>query len=132
MEKEQYRSAIRFLYLDGKTCEEIKDRLVDVYKDLAPSMTTVRYWFAEFKRGRTSVFDEERPGRPIEVTTDEMVNKVHDIVLSDRRVKVREIVEMLNISIERVSHILHERLGMKKVSARWVPVYSQWNKNEIV
>jgi histone-lysine N-methyltransferase SETMAR len=121
MEKEQYRSVIRFLYLDGKTCEEIKERLVAVYKDHAPSMTTIRYWFNEFKRGRTSVLDEERPGRPIEVTTDDMVDKIHDIVLADRRVKIREIVEMLNISYERVWHILHEHLGMKKLSARWVP-----------
>jgi len=33
-------------------------------------MTTIRYWFNEFKRGRTSVFDEERPGRPVEVSPD--------------------------------------------------------------
>jgi len=40
MEKEQYRSVIRFLFLDGKTCEEIKEKLHAVYKDNAPSMTT--------------------------------------------------------------------------------------------
>ena len=27
----------------------------------------------------TSVFDEEPPGRPIEVTTEDMVKKKHDI-----------------------------------------------------
>ena len=53
-------------------------------KHHAPSMTTIRYWFNEFKPGRTSVFDEERPGRPIEVTTQDMVKKMHDIVLADR------------------------------------------------
>jgi histone-lysine N-methyltransferase SETMAR len=121
MEKEQYRSVIRFLFLDGKTCEEIKVKLHAVYKDHAPSMTTIRYWFNEFKRGRTSVFDEERPGRPIEVSTEDMVNKIHDVVLADRRVKIREIADIVNISIERVQNILHEKLGMKKLSARWVP-----------
>ena len=69
MDKEQYRSVIRFLFLDGKTCEKFKVKLHAVYMDHAPSMTTIRYWFNEFKRGRTSVFDEERPGRSIEVTT---------------------------------------------------------------
>lgn len=66
MEKEQYRSVIRFLFLDGKKCEEIKTKLDAVYGDTSPSMTTVRYWFNEFKRGRTSVFDEDAtrmPGR---------------------------------------------------------------------
>lgn len=121
MEKEQYRSVIRFMYLDGKTCEETKDKLVAVYVDQAPSMTTIRYWFNEFKRGRTSVFDEDRPGRPIEVTTDDMVNKIHDIVLADRRTKLRELVEMTGISYERVFNIIHNILGMRKLSARWVP-----------
>jgi len=121
MEKEQYRSVIRFLFLDGKTCEEMKVKLHAIYKDHAPSMTTIRYWFNEFKRGRTSVFDEERPGRPIEVTTEDMVNKIHDVVLADRRVKIREIADIVSISIERIQNILHEELGMKKLSARWVP-----------
>ena len=76
MEKEQYRSVIRFLFLDGKTCEEIKVNLHAVYKEQVPSMTTIIYWFNEFQRSRTFVFDEERPGRPIEVTTADMVKKI--------------------------------------------------------
>lgn len=121
MEKEQYRSVIRFLFLEGKTCDEIKVRMQAVYHEYAPSMTTVRYWYNEFKRGRTTVFDEDRPGRPIEVTTDDMVKKIENIVLADRRIKLREIVDAVNVSIERVQYILEEKLGMKKVSARWVP-----------
>jgi len=84
-------------------------------------MTIIKYWFNEFKHGRTSVFDKERPGRPIEVTTEDMVNKIHDIVLADRRVKIREIADIVNISIERVQNILYEKLGIRKLSAKWVP-----------
>ena len=50
-----------------------------------------------------------------------MIDKIHDIVLNDHRLKVREISENANILVERVWHILHECLGMKKLSARWVP-----------
>ena len=75
MEKEQYRSVIRFLFLDGKTREEIKVKLDAIYGDLSPSMTTVKYWFNEFKRGRTSVFDEERPGRPSDVVMWKLLKK---------------------------------------------------------
>ena len=64
-------------FLDGKTCEEIKVKLHAVYKDHAPSMADISYWFHEFKRGRTFVFDEERPGHPIERTTENMVKKIH-------------------------------------------------------
>ncbi|KAG5329042.1 SETMR methyltransferase, partial [Acromyrmex charruanus] len=49
------------------------------------------------------------------------IDKVHDIVLTDRRVKVREFVEATGISRGTVISILHEQLDMKKLSARWVP-----------
>ena len=46
------------------------------------------------------------PGRPNEITTPEMMNKIHDIVLNDRKVKVHEIPEIVSISTERVVNIL--------------------------
>ena len=55
------------------------------------------------------------------MTFQEMIDKIHDIVLNDRRLKVHEISETVNISVGRVWHILHECLGMRKLSARWVP-----------
>ena len=68
-----------------------------------------------------STRDAERPGRPKEETTQDMIDKVYDIVLADRRLKLREISEALNISVGRTWNILHEYLGMRKLSARWVP-----------
>ena len=41
MEKGQYRSVIRFLFLEGKLYSEIK-RLDVVYNDFSPSMATVK------------------------------------------------------------------------------------------
>ena len=41
-----------------------------------------------------------------------------DIVLTDRRMKVRELIEATGISHGTVISIL--QLGMKKLSARWV------------
>ena len=55
------------------------------------------------------------------MTSQEMIDKVHDIVLNDSQLKVREISETVNISVGQVWHILHECLGMRKLSARWVP-----------
>ena len=54
-------------------------------------------------------------------TTEDNVTKMHDLVLADRRLKVREIAETVDISKDRVGHILHEIFGMRKLSARCVP-----------
>ena len=80
----------------------------------------VHKWFTKFRCGRISTSDAERPGRSKEVTSQEMIDKIHDIVLNNRRLKVRDISETVNISVGRVWHILHECLVMRKLSARWV------------
>ena len=112
---------IRFLFLEGKSRSEIKERSDTVYGDSSSSLATVKNWFNEFQRGRTSVFDEPRPGAPNTATTEDNVTKIHDLVLADRRLKVREIAEGVGISKDRVGHILHKILGMRKLLARWVP-----------
>ena len=81
----------------------------------------VKFWVGEFKRSRTSLEDETRSGRPSDATDEEMCNKVRDLVYSDRQIKVEEIANALHISHGSVSTTLHDRLGMHKLTARWVP-----------
>lgn len=121
MEKSEFRVLIKHYFLRGKTITETKIKLDKYYGDSSPSIKMIHKWFTDFRCGRTSTADAERPGRPNEVTTPEIIEKIHDIVLQDRRVKVREIAEIVRISDERVRNILHEHLDMRKVSARWVP-----------
>ena len=77
MEKEKYQSPIQFLFSEGKSRREIKERLNTVYGDSFPSMATVKSWFNEFQYGRTSHvgFDESRPGAPQTATTEDNVKK---------------------------------------------------------
>lgn len=121
MDKFEIRAVIKFFHLEGKSSKEIKSRLDAVLGDSSPSFSTVSFWVAEFKRGRTHTNDDPRSGRPKTATTPEIIDKIHDMVLADRRIKVREIEEAVGISYERVTNILHQELGMRKLSARWVP-----------
>jgi transposase len=98
IKKEQYRSVIRFLFLEGKSRSEIKERLDAEYGASSPSMATVKNWLNEFQRGRTSVFDEPRPGASKIATTEDNVIKINDFVLADRQSKVSEIAETVGIS----------------------------------
>ena len=119
--KSEYRAVIRYLYLKGKTGKEIHGELADVYGSSAPSYAQDKFWVGEFKHGRTSFEDEARSGCPLDATDEEMCKKVRDLVYSDRRIQVEEIVQALGISHGSVSTILHDRLGMRKLTARWVP-----------
>ena len=117
MEKNEFRVLIKHYSLRGKPIKETEEKLTKYYEESAPS----HKWFTEFRCGRISTSDAECPGCPKEETSQEMIDKIHDIVLNDRELKVREINETVNISVARVWHILHECLGMRKLSARWVP-----------
>ena len=116
----EYRAVIRYLYLKGKRGKEIHGELADVYGPSAPSYAQVKFWVGEFKRGRTSLEDEARSGRPLDATDEEMCKKVRDLVYSDRRIQVEEKAQALGISHGSVPTILHDHLGMRKLTARWV------------
>ncbi|EGI57594.1 Histone-lysine N-methyltransferase SETMAR, partial [Acromyrmex echinatior] len=119
--KNEFCAVIKHLYMKGLTPKEIKAELDNIHSTSAPAFATVYNWMNEFKRGRTSTCDAPRSGHPIETVVPEIIDKVHNIVLTDRRVKVRELVEATDISHGTVISILHEQLGMKKLSARWMP-----------
>ena len=57
-----------------------------------------------------------RSGRPIEAATPEIIDKVHDIVLIDRRVKVREFVEAYHSDFNFARTIGYEK-AIGKMSA---------------
>ena len=119
--KVEYHAVIRYLYLKGKTGKEIHGELADVYGSSAPSYAQVKFWVGEFKRSRTSLEDEARSGRSLDATDEEIIKKVCDLVYSDRRIQVEEIAQALGISHGSISTILHDRLGMRKLTALWVP-----------
>jgi len=122
--RSEYRAAIKFLTLEKQPANNIYERLVNVYGDSALSYSTVTRWVAEFKRGRTSLEDDTRAGRPVGATTDACCHAVEKLVTGDRRLKVMEIATTeVGISCGSVLNILHEHLGLIKVRSRWAPCF---------
>ncbi|KAL7726436.1 hypothetical protein ACLKA6_004576 [Drosophila palustris] len=94
------------------------------------SKSTICDWYSNFKRGRTSTEDSKRSGRPKEVIIPEIIRQVRQIVLTDRRVKVREIAESVGISTGSAVSILHDHLHMKKLNVKWVPHFLDIEQRE--
>jgi len=106
--------------LQGKAQKEIHAILTETLGEHRPSYATVKYWVAQFKRD-FSTCDAPRPGRPKTVTTLEIIEQIHELILEDRRITAKSIAEQLCILHEQVGSIIHEDLDMRKLSAQWIP-----------
>ncbi|KYM94106.1 hypothetical protein ALC62_15279, partial [Cyphomyrmex costatus] len=93
----------------------IQAELQEVHGTSTPSLSTISFWVDEFKCDRTNNDDEQYSGRPKTATNEEIVNKVLDIIMSDRCLKLREIVEMISISEDEI-------LSMRKLTSEYVTV----------
>ena len=121
MEEIGHRYVIPYFYIQGLSSIDIKAELDSTLGETASSFKTIKYCATKFKRVRTSCQDEHRSGRPNEVTTREMLKKVHKMALDDPRLKVRELAGMVAIFKSAVHCILIKNLDMRKLCVRWMP-----------
>ncbi|GFS46862.1 hypothetical protein TNIN_251401 [Trichonephila inaurata madagascariensis] len=77
------------------------------------SSESVRKWSVRFRAGRESV----RPGQANTVITSDLIDKVDDLVRSDRRVTLRMLEMKVDVSYGTVWTIVHDRLRFWKVCA---------------
>ena len=95
--------------------------MISTLRDDAPALPTVKKWAAEFKRIKENLECDPRSGRPSTVTTQENIDRIHQMVMNDRRSTISHLANVISISHERVENILHYELGMSKALARWFP-----------
>lgn len=55
-------------------------------------------WIAEFKRRRESFENDSKSERPETASTEEYIDRVHHMVISDKRLIINEIVNAVSIS----------------------------------
>ena len=81
---------IKFLTkkLDGYKRQKIHQHIADVFGDSSLKYSTVAKWSSEFKRGRDSLEDDPRPGRPVDAISQEMINRIERLVLNQSCLKM--------------------------------------------
>jgi histone-lysine N-methyltransferase SETMAR len=120
-EKVDQRICIKFCQKLGDSCKETFDKLLHVYGEECMSRACVYEWYKRFQDGRESVESDKRPGRPSTSKNDGNVAAVRAAIRGNRRLTVREIAEDIGLSFGSVQSILTEDLGMRRVSAKFVP-----------
>jgi len=101
--------------------KDIHTIVTETLREYAPLYATVKNWVAQFKRDDFSTCDVPCPGQPKTVTTPEIIDQIHTLILKDHWISAKSIAEQLGISHEQVGSIIHEDLDMRKLSMKWVP-----------
>jgi transposase len=106
----EQRIGIKFGFKLEKTSTEAHEVMKNIYGDQYMGRTRYYEWFKRFKDGWQSTRNEPRLGRPSTSCDDAHVEQVLEIVHSNRRLTVRAIAELCNISIGSCRDILTTKL----------------------
>ena len=109
-------AVIKYFFLQGKVPKEIHAILTETLGEHALSYATVKNRVAQFKRGDFSTCNAPRPGWPKTVTTLDIIDQIHELILEDRQISTKSIAEELGFSCEWVGSIIHEDLDTRKLS----------------
>ena len=122
MDKIWHRGNIKCLHKKGLAPKDMHASMIAILGSTALWYATVKRWAVHFemakKKEKDSLEVDDRCGRPTTTTTEENIAHVHRVVLDDRHLTVNQIANTVCISHERLENILHNELGMLKVSAR--------------
>lgn len=82
--------------------------------DDMPFLLTMKNWVSRFRTGHLSTDDEERSGRPTQLTIPGNVDDIHSMILDHIKFHAKKIAETVAISREKVAHIINEISDMRK------------------
>ena len=81
LEKLEIRTVIKYFCKKRMPNKEIHEDFMETVGNESTSYSTVNIWAAEFTKGRRSVDDVGRSGRPKDAPADENVKSVHTMAM---------------------------------------------------
>uniref|UniRef100_A0A182NVK1 HTH_48 domain-containing protein n=1 Tax=Anopheles dirus TaxID=7168 RepID=A0A182NVK1_9DIPT len=122
MGKEDFRVLIKHYFLRQKTISQTRRSLMKYYGNTAPSLAMIHKWYGVFRSGRSSTSESPRTGRPVEVSSPGMVDKIQRLIDQNQYMTVRQIAQATGISTGAVVSITHRHLNLRKLyDDRWIP-----------
>jgi hypothetical protein len=86
---------VRFLWAEVVKFAEIHRRKLTEYGARTLHQRKIYEWIKCFKKGRTSVTDESRPGRPSTSRKDQHIQRVDTLIRENRRLKLASVAVRL-------------------------------------
>lgn len=110
------RAAIEFLTKKGCTPEEIHNRLKKCFGDAVVDISNVTDWVKKFQEEKTEIADKPRSSRPLTSVTDETRQRADELIRGERRIRVQDVADALNVSYGSAQTIIAD-FGYYKVCA---------------
>ena len=95
--------------------------MIEVYNDRTLPYSTIVDWTRRFRKGRESIEDKPRAGRPISGASDKFVLEVSVLLEEGPHISLVEIANAVGVSTGTAHTIVHDNLQFRKICARWVP-----------
>jgi hypothetical protein len=111
---------LKFCFKLNKTAAETHRRLKEAFGEQALSQARTFEWFKCFKDGRECVEDRKHSGRPSTCTTPEMIAKVREIILQDRRQTIHNVCNRVGLSYASCQCLLADELNTRRIAAKFV------------
>ena len=121
LQQHQNASCYKGFFWQGKTPKENNAILKETLGQCLPKYITCQNIGRPVLHGDFSTCFAPRTGRPKTVTTTEINEKIHKLILEHSRITATSIAEQLGNSGERFESNIHGDLDMQKLSAMWVP-----------
>ena len=86
-----------FFSLQGKAPKEFHAILTETLGEYAPSYATVKNWVAQLNIVIFSTCDAPHPGWPKTVTTPEIIDQIHELILEYHQISAKSIAQQLGI-----------------------------------
>ena len=115
------KSYIKVCSYLGKSATEIYETLQAPGLGSVLSRDSIFRWSRDFKKGKSGISDGRGKATPRQTNTKKNIDAVKALIDRDCRISIEEIAESVGISSGSVWNILHNDLGLRKLSARWIP-----------
>jgi transposase len=105
---------VHLLWAKGLNEKVIHKEIFPVYSGKCLSSKVVYNWVEKFSQGCSKVADDARPGRPVETATEATMQRVEELVLADRRMKIDSVATKLRCSYGLAYSKMHDDLKYQK------------------
>ena len=110
----EQRSAIKFYLRNDISAAKTYRMLQKAFGDETMSQENVYKWYRDFEEGRECVDYMQCSGRPSTTIDDQNINKIKEMIIRNRRLAIRELVDMVRISFGSVQTILKDHLDLRE------------------